>query len=76
MTLNDKSFSQSITNLKSSSDSLSRLTKRVEEGPGTLHALIYDQGLHEDMRSLIGGANRSKVLKYFIRESIKKDDGK
>lgn len=73
-TLNDKNLGQSIANLKSSSDSLSRMTKRIEEGPGTLHALIYDQGLHEDLRTLVGGANRSKVLKFFIRESIKKND--
>ncbi len=74
--LNDKSFGQSITNLKTSSESLTRITKRIEEGPGTAHALIFDQGLHEDLRALFGGANRSKVLKYFIRESIKKQDNK
>lgn len=76
MTLNDKGFSQSIANLKSSSESISRMTKRIEDGPGTLHALIYDQGLHEDLRTLVGGANRNKVLKFFIRESIKKEDNK
>lgn len=72
--LNDKSLTQSITNLKNSSDSLSRITSRIEDGPGTLHALIYDQTLHEDLRTLVGGANRNKVLKFFIRESIKKSD--
>ncbi len=72
--LNDKNLNQSIANLKSSSDSLSRITNRIEDGPGTLHALIYDQGLHEDLRTLVGGANRNKVLKFFIRESIKKND--
>ncbi len=76
MSLNDKGLSQSITNFKNSSESISRMTKRIEEGPGTLHALIYDQGLHEDLRSLVGGANRNKVLKFFIRESIKKEDAK
>lgn len=73
-TVNDKNLNSSINNLKNTSESMSRITKQIEEGPGTLHALIYDQGLHEDMRSLMGGANRSKVLKYFIRETIKKGD--
>lgn len=76
MSLNDKGFSQTMANLKTSSESIGRMTKRIEEGPGTLHALIYDQGLHEDLRSLVGGANRNKVLKFFIRESIKKEDNK
>ncbi len=73
-TLNDKNIAQSMTNLKQSSESMSKITKQIETGPGTLHALIYDQGLHEDLRTLVGGANRSKVLKYFIRESIKKGE--
>lgn len=72
--LNDKNLSQSIANFKTSSDSLTKITKQIEQGPGTMHALIYDQGLHEDLRSLVGGANRNKVLKYFIRESIKKGE--
>lgn len=76
VTLNDNSFAQSLANLKISSDSLAKISKRIEEGPGTAHALIYDQGLYEDLRTLFGGANRSKVLKYFIRESIKKEDSK
>lgn len=72
--LNDKNLTQSISNFKDSSESMSRITKQIQDGPGTLHAMIYDQGLHEDLRTLVGGANRSKVLKYFIRESIKKGE--
>lgn len=73
-TLNDKNFTQSMANLRTSTDNFAKMTKRIEEGPGTLHALIYDQSLHEDLKTLVGGANRNKVLKYFIRESIKKGE--
>jgi ABC-type transporter Mla subunit MlaD len=72
--LTDKSITQSLANFKQSSESMSKITKQIEVGPGSLHAIIYDQGLHEDLRTLVGGANRSKVLKYFIRESIKKGE--
>jgi ABC-type transporter Mla subunit MlaD len=72
--INDKNIGATIANFKQSSESMSKVTKQIEEGPGTLHALIYDQSLHEDMRTLMGGANRSKVLKYFIRETIKKGE--
>lgn len=72
--VNDKNLNATVLSLKQSSESMSRITKHIEEGPGTMHALIYDQGLHEDLRSLMGGANRNKVLKYFIRETIKKGD--
>jgi hypothetical protein len=72
--LNDKNLTQSIANFRQSSESMSKITKQIVDGPGSLHAIIYDQGLHEDLRTLVGGANRSKVLKYFIRESIKKGE--
>lgn len=53
-----------------------RIMTRVESGPGSVHSLIYDDGLHEDMRTLLGGAERNKVIKYFIRQSIEKSERK
>lgn len=72
--LNDKNITDTVANLKKTSESMSKISKQIEDGPGTLHSLIYDHGLNEDLRSLVGGANRSKILKYFIRESIKKGE--
>jgi phospholipid/cholesterol/gamma-HCH transport system substrate-binding protein len=34
--------------------------------------LIYDDAVYDNLRKLFGGAERSSVIKYFIRESIKK----
>ncbi len=62
----------SMMSLNKASGSLSRILKRVESGPGTMNSLIYDDGAHDDLRALLGGAQRNKVIKYFIRESIKK----
>lgn len=58
--------------LKQTSSSINDITKHVKEGPGTLNSLIYDRSIHDDLRTLLGGSNRNKVLKYFIRETIKK----
>lgn len=44
---------------------------RINSGPGTLYSLLYDQSAYEELRTLLGGAQRNKLLKYFIRESIK-----
>ena len=60
--------------LQNSASSLTEISNHIKEGPGTLHSLIYDRTLHDDLRTLIGGSNRNKVLKYFIRESIKKSE--
>lgn len=73
-TLNDQKFASTMTNFHEASKNFNSITKQIESGPGTLHSIIYDQSLHEDVRTLMGGANRNKVLKYFIRESIKKNE--
>ena len=58
--------------LKSSSEAIATILDRVEQGRGTLHSLIYDRSVHDDLRALLGGSKRSNILKYFIRESIRK----
>lgn len=30
--------------------------------------------LYEDLKGLIGGANRSNVLKFFVRQAVKSND--
>lgn len=72
--LNPKEIRATLKSVKMTSQSLSSISKQVQEGPGSLHSLIYDRAVHDDLQSLLGGANRSKVLKYFIRESIKKSE--
>lgn len=63
-----------VNNLNRASSSLDRVLNQVENGPGTMHSLIYDESVHDDMRSVLGGAQRNKTIKYFIRESIKKSE--
>ncbi|EQC44733.1 MlaD family protein [Bacteriovorax sp. Seq25_V] len=69
-----KQIGPSILELNKTMRSFNNISSRIENGPGTLHDLIYDQAISDDIKSLTGGANRSKVLKYFIRESIKKSE--
>lgn len=69
-----KNVNMSMGNLTKASSSLDRILTRVEKGPGTLNSLIYDDSAHDDLRTLLGGAQRNKVIKYFIRESIKKSE--
>lgn len=51
-----------------------KIMSRIETGPGTMNSFIYDDSLHRDLRSLLGGAERNKVIKYYIRESIKNSE--
>lgn len=69
-----KTVNMSMESVNRSSASLERILTRIEKGPGTMNSLIYDESVHDDLRALLGGAQRNKVIKYFIRESIKKSE--
>lgn len=72
--VNKANMGQMVTTVNSTMMSLDHILKRVEKGPGTLNSLIYNDDVYEDLRTVLGGAQRNKVIKYFIRESIKKAD--
>lgn len=71
---NVKRFTSLTENMDSISRDLAAISKRVNHGPGTLHSLVYDNSVYEDLQTLLGGAQRNKILKYFVRESIKKSE--
>jgi regulatory protein YycH of two-component signal transduction system YycFG len=50
------------------------VSEKVKNGEGTIGALFSDASLYEDLKGLIGGANRSNVLKFFVRQAVKSSD--
>lgn len=64
------SLSSSLKKLETTTKRLDAISARIEQGPGTLHSLIYDQSLYQELEGLLGGAKRNKIIRYFIRESI------
>lgn len=79
--MEDNNFKGTMSNIRATSNNLNKMTKnlasisnQVKAGPGTVHSLIYDDTVYEDLTTLLGGAHRSKIIKYFIRESIKKNE--
>lgn len=71
-----KNVNLTMSSLNKSTGSMERIMSQIEKGPGTMNSLIYDDILHEDLRAVLGGAQRNKVIKYFIRESIKNSEKK
>lgn len=72
--LKDAHIGTMVKSVNSSMGSVERIMTRIEKGPGTMNSMIYDDALHEELRGLLGGAQRNKVIKYFIRESIKNSE--
>ncbi len=54
--------------------SLQAILAKVEKGEGTLGGLITDPTVYEDLKSITGGAKRSAILQYFMKQFI--SDGK
>ncbi len=54
---------------------LERVLTKIDEGKGTLGALVNDPSLHEDLRILLGGAKRSRLLRFLVREAIAQKEG-
>ena len=57
--------------LKKSLDHIESILAKIDSGEGTLGGLINDPTVHEDIKELLGGAKRSTVLKYLIRQAVK-----
>lgn len=69
-----KNLNTASVDLQNSLKNIENLTSRIEKGPGTLHSLIYDRSVHDDLKSILGGTKRNQVLQFFIRESIKSNE--
>lgn len=80
-TLEDANLKETFTELRKTSHEIQETSKsarkimtRIDQGPGSLHSLIYDNSLHRDVQTLLGGAQRNRILNYFIRESLRGGD--
>lgn len=58
-------------NMSKASKSLTEILDKVNNGSGTLGALVNDPGLYEDARALVGGANRNRIIRNLVRETAK-----
>ncbi len=61
-----------MESLDNSAERLDSILKKIDSGEGTLGALVNDPTLYEDLKTLMGGAKRSRVIKAVVDLSIKK----
>jgi phospholipid/cholesterol/gamma-HCH transport system substrate-binding protein len=50
------------------------ITDKINNGSGTIGALINDPGLYDRVKALVGEANRNRVLRNFIRQAVKESE--
>ena len=61
-------------NLKKAIDHLASILAKIDKGQGTLGGLINDPTISDDIKDILGGAKRSKILKYLIHQAVQKND--
>ncbi|MEE9193120.1 MAG: hypothetical protein V3U21_01160, partial [Thermodesulfobacteriota bacterium] len=71
--LYDEEKGKILDNLAQVTEDLKSVSERIVEGEGSLGAIINDPDLYDKLNQLLGGANRSFILRTLIRRSIKKD---
>jgi len=70
----DPEKAQLIDDLAATADALRATSEAIESGDGTLGLLARDPALYEDLRALVGGAQRNKLLRAYIRKTVKKGE--
>ncbi|MFA4874539.1 MAG: MlaD family protein [bacterium] len=65
-----------IVNLRHASEDLRSILDSIRRGEGTLGKMIMDPALYEDMRALVGRANRNTLLRAVIRSTIKENESR
>ncbi|HUT52252.1 MAG TPA: MlaD family protein [bacterium] len=56
-----------VGNIKGTLANVEDITRKINEGEGTVGMLINDKSLHQDLQELLGGAKRSTVIKEAVR---------
>jgi len=72
--LYDQDKAQILDDLSATVVSLRRTSAAIENGNGTLGMLANDPALYEDLRALVGGAQRNKLLRTYIRRTIQEGE--
>ncbi len=61
-------------NLQTTSQNLENITQKIDQGQGTVGALINDPSLYNDVKLLLGKANRNKLVRSVVRYTLKTKD--
>lgn len=60
--------------LRKTMKNLESITEKINNGTGTLGALINDPGLYYNAKALVGEANRNRIVRNLVRQTLKDSD--
>ncbi|MCB9762168.1 MAG: MCE family protein [Alphaproteobacteria bacterium] len=63
-----------VEDLHATATSLRTIAESIENGEGTAGLLATDPTLYEDLRALVNGAQRNKLLRAYIRKTVREGE--
>lgn len=63
-------FSKTMANFEKMSKNLKDISNTIEQGEGSIGGLINDPTVYYDLMTLLGNANRNKILRTVIRATL------
>jgi phospholipid/cholesterol/gamma-HCH transport system substrate-binding protein len=63
-----------VDDLAATAEALRTTSEAISGGDGTLGLLSRDPALYEDLRALVGGAQRNKLLRAYIRRTVQQGE--
>ncbi len=63
-----------VDDLSLAATHLRETSEAINSGDGTLGLLARDPALYEDLRALVGGAQRNKLLRAYIRKTVRQGE--
>ncbi len=57
--------------LKGAVSQLNQILEKINNGTGTIGALVNDASLYDDIKSLLGGVNRNRIVRNLVRQTLK-----
>ncbi len=70
----DPSKKQLLDDLTVTASELRAASEAINQGDGTIGMLAHDPALYEDLRALVGGAQRNKLLRAYIRSTVERGE--
>ena len=71
--LNDPEYSEALAgDLRETLGNTAEITRKVNEGQGTLGALVNERVLHDGMEEVVAGVGNSKFARWLLRHYQKK----
>lgn len=63
-----------LADLKDVSTDIKDVVAMVKRGEGTLGGIIVDPTIYQDVKTLLGKAQRNKILKSYVRDTLRRNE--